>query len=301
MIGIWLMLLPVLAGLGWLAWRQVSQQRRLLRARLQLIAPAAVAAHAEPGPLRRLGDWLADSPLVGSREVGLLRQNLYAAGFAAAEAVDWYIGFKMVLAGLLFALAVLWVQVAAPGALLAALALLGAAVVGLKGPDTLLAQRAGARRDAIDRGLPDALDLLVVCSEAGIGLELGLERVATELRLVHPALAGELAVTVSEMRLLPDRLQGLYNMGDRVRLESVRSIASTLSQTLKYGTPLARALRTLTADFRLARQTRMEERAARLPVLITLPMILFILPATALVVAGPAFLQLIDALGRIGQ
>jgi len=173
--------------------------------------------------------------------------------------------------------------------------------VGLKGPDSLLAQRASARRDAIDRGLPDALDLLVVCSEAGIGLELGLERVATELRQVHPALAGELAVTVSEMRLLSDRLQGLYNMGDRVRLESVRAIASTLSQTLKYGTPLARALRTLTADFRLARQTQMEERAARLPVLITLPMILFILPATALVVAGPAFLQLIDALGKIGQ
>lgn len=301
MIGIWLVLLPVLAGLGWLLWRQVGQQRRRLKARLHLIAPAARAAGSQAGPLRRVGDWLADSPLVGSREIGLLRQNLYAAGFATADAVDWYIGFKMVLAGLLLGVALLWVQVAAPGLLLAALALLGAAVVGLKGPDALLAQRAGARRDAIDRGLPDALDLLVVCSEAGIGLELGLERVAGELRLVHPALAGELAVTVSEMRLLSDRLQGLYNMGDRVRLESVRAIASTLSQTLKYGTPLARALRTLTADFRLARQTRMEERAARLPVLITLPMILFILPATALVVAGPAFLQLIDALGKIGQ
>lgn len=301
MMGILLVLLPVLAGLGWLAWRQFHQERRQLKARLQLITPVAVAAAAEPGPLRRLGDWLADSPLIGSQEVGLLRQNLYAAGFAAPGAVDWYIGFKMVLAGLLLGVAALWVQVAAPGALLATLALLGAAVVGLKGPDSMLAQRAGARRDAIERGLPDALDLLVVCGEAGIGLELGLERVASELRLVHPALAGELAVTVSEMRLLSDRLQGLYNMGDRVRLESVRSIASTLSQTLKYGTPLARALRTLTADFRLARQTRMEERAARLPVLITLPMILFILPATALVVAGPAFLQLIEALGKIGQ
>jgi tight adherence protein C len=299
--GILLLLLPVLAGLGWLAWRPLRQQRRQLKARLQSLAPAAVTAKAQPGPLRRLGDRLADSPLVGSREVGLLRQNLYAAGFAAAGAVDWYIGFKMVMAGLLFGIAALWVQIAQPGALLSALALLGAAVVGLKGPDSLLAQRANARRDAIERGLPDALDLLVVCGEAGIGLELGLERVASEMRQVHPALAGELAVTVSEMRLLSDRLQGLYNMGDRVRLDSVRSIASTLSQTLKYGTPLAKALRTLTADFRLVRQTQMEERAARLPVLITLPMILFILPATALVVAGPAFLQLIDALGKIGQ
>lgn len=299
--GVLLLSLPVLAALGWLLWRQSSQQRRQIRARLQLVSPSGAHATAGVGPLRRVGDRLAGSPLIGSREVGLLRQNLYSAGFPAAGAVDWYIGFKMVLAGLLLGLATLWVQLAQPGMLPGAMALLGAAVAGLKAPDTILGQRAGARRQEIEGGLPDALDLLVVCGEAGIGLELGLERVASELRQVHPALASELAVTVSEMRLLSDRLQGLYNMGDRVRLESVRSIASTLSQTLKYGTPLARALRTLTADFRLARQTRMEERAARLPVLITLPMILFILPATALVVAGPAFLQLIGALGKIGQ
>ncbi|WP_353216710.1 type II secretion system F family protein [Sandarakinorhabdus sp.] len=301
-IGLLAVLLLVLAALGWLAWRQISQERRQLQARLLLVAPArGNLAPSRPGPLRRLGDWLADSPLIGSAEVGLLRQNLYAAGFIGAGAVDWYVGFKVMLAGLLFGLALLWVQLAAPAPLLSLLALLGAAVAGLKGPDFVLGQRAGARRSAIERGLPDALDLLVVCSEAGIGLEQGLERVAVELRLVHPALAGELSVTVSEMRLLSDRLQGLHNMGDRVRLDSVRAIASTLSQTLKYGTPLARALRTLTADFRLASQTRMEERAARLPVLITLPMILFILPATALVVAGPAFLQLIDSLGSIGK
>lgn len=294
-------LLVVLAGLGWLAWQQISLQRRQLKVRLQLLMPAGKAVPQGPGPFRRLGDWLAGSPIVGSREVGLLRQNLYAAGFPGAGAVDWYIGFKMVLAGLLLALALLWVQISEPGLTLGALAVLGASIAGLKGPDALLAQRAASRREAIDRGLPDALDLLVVCGEAGIGLELGLERVAIELKQVHPALANELAVTVSEMRLLSDRLQGLYNMSERVRLETVRTIASTLSQTLKYGTPLSKALRTLTADFRLARQVAMEERAARLPVLITLPMILFILPATALVVAGPAFLQLIDALGRIGK
>jgi tight adherence protein C len=101
------------------------------------------------------------------------------------------------------------------------------------------------------------------------------------------------------MRLLTDRLQGLHNMGERVRLESVKTIASTLAQTLRYGTPLGRALRTLASDFRLIRQTRMEEAAARLPVLITIPMITFILPATTLVVAGPAFLQLIEALGKM--
>ncbi len=234
-----ILLLLVLSGLGWLAWQQISLQRRQLKARLLLLVPAGKVAPTGPGPFRRLGDWLAGSPVVGSREVGLLRQNLYAAGFPAAGAVDWYIGFKMVLAGLLLGLALLWVELSEPGLTLGALAVLGASIAGLKGPDALLAQRAASRREAIDRGLPDALDLLVVCGEAGIGLELGLERVAIELRQVHPALATELSVTVSEMRLLSDRLQGLYNMGDRVRLETVRTIASTLSQTLKYGTPLS--------------------------------------------------------------
>jgi tight adherence protein C len=291
--------LPLLLGLGWLSWRDAMARQARLRARLRLLAPVSTAGSSSPGPFRLIGDWLADSPLVGSREVGLLRQNLYAAGFTRPDAVDWYIGFKMVLAGLLLGLAGLWVQIGQPSATSALLALLGSAVIGLKGPDAVLNQRAASRRAAIDRGLPDALDLLVVCGEAGIGLELALERVANELKGVHPELAAELGVTVSEMRLLADRLQGLTNMGDRVRLESVRTIASTLSQTMRYGTPLGRALRSMTADFRLARQLAMEEAAARLPVIITLPMIMFILPSTALVVAGPAFLQLIDALRRL--
>lgn len=293
--------IPLLLALAGLSLRETMQRRARLRARLARLVPVtAMAAPARPGLLRRIGDFLADSPLIGACEVGLLRQNLYAAGFTQADAVDWYIGFKMAMAALLLGLALLWLQLAQPATTTAAMALLGAAVLGLKGPDVALNRRAASRRDAIDRALPDALDLLVVCGEAGIGLEQALERVAIELRGVHPVLATELGITVSEMRLLSDRMDGLSNMADRVRLESVRAIASTLSQTMRYGTPLGRALRTMTADFRLARQMQMETRAARLPVIITLPMIMFILPSTALVVAGPAFLQLIDALRRIG-
>jgi tight adherence protein C len=281
--------------------RRHSQRRGLLAGRIQLLAPADTAAVVRTSPLRRLGDFLARTPLVGGAEVALLRQNLYAAGLVSPGAVDRFIGFKIVLAGLLLMLALLWVRWSEGPVhpLLAATVVLGAALVGLRGPDIAIGRRAATRREKIDRGLPDALDLMVVCAEAGVGIELGLERVARELKDVHPELAAELAVTVSEMRLLSDRLQGLHNMGVRVQLESVRSIASTLSQTLRYGTPLAKALRTLTSDFRLIRQTRMEERAARLPVLITVPMIVFILPATTLVVAGPAFLQLIDALQKM--
>ena len=291
-------------GLGAL----VLARRRLgsggqLQARLQQTMPARPDETASDSLLRRLGDWLARTPIVGSTEVGVLKQTLYAAGLVGPHAVDRFIGFKICFAVLLVlsALVALQWRQAPASPLMAATLVLGAAVVGLRGPDFVLGRRAAARREAIDRGLADALDLLVVCAEAGIGIELGLERVARELKPVHPELAAELAITVSEMRLLADRLQGLHNMGARVNLESVQSIASTLSQTLRYGTPLGKALRTLTSDFRLVRQTRMEERAARLPVLITVPMITFILPATTLVVAGPAFLQLVGALSEIGR
>lgn len=292
---------PLAGGLLVLLARRRSQAHGALQARVALVALAQAGGDGSESPLRRLGDFLARSPLVGTTEVGKLRQTLYAAGLTGPGSVDRFIGFKILLAGLLIGLGSLWLQWVAndPSALMSATVLLGAAIAGLRGPDFVLGQRASRRREAIDKGLPDALDLLVVCAEAGIGIELGLERVAKEMKDVHPELAAELAITVSEMRMLSDRLQGLHNMGERVQLESVRSIASTLSQTLKYGTPLGKALRTLTSDFRLIRQTRMEERAARLPVLITVPMIVFILPATTLVVAGPAFLQLIDALGKM--
>lgn len=292
---------PLFAAALVVHMRSDGLARAALRARLRALAPAGAVAPGQEGPLRRLGDMLARTPLVGKAEITLLRQNLYAAGMVSPGAVDTFIGLKILLSGLLVMLVLLWLQWSPdpPPAMVGTAIVLGAALVGLRGPDFVVARRAAARRDLIDRGLPDALDLLVVCAEAGVGIELGLERVARELKDVHPELASELAVTVSEMRLLSDRLQGLYNMGERVHLESVRSIASTLSQTLRYGTPLGKALRTLTADFRLIRQTRMEERAARLPVIITVPMIMFILPATTLVVAGPAFLQLIAALQKM--
>ena len=298
----------LLIGAAALMARDYTRERTRVSSRMALIrtgaAPDSVAPVEQADNwIRRIGNKLAGSSIVGATEVSKLKQNLYAAGFFGEAALERFIGIKIALAGILILLALVGPGLAGwePDITISATLVLGAAVVGLRGPDMVLSSRASTRRDMVDRGLPDALDLLVVCAEAGIGLELALERVSIEMRQVHPVLARELAVTVSEMRLLSDRLQALHNMGDRMRLDSVRAIASTLSQTLKYGTPLGKALRTLSTDFRLLRQTRMEERAARLPVLITVPMILFILPATALVVAGPAFIQLMTALTNLSK
>ena len=172
-----------------------------------------------------------------------------------------------------------------------AIGLLGAAIGGLLAPD-LVAKRLRKRYlRELERGLPDALDLMVICSEAGLALEGAVERVAAEIGPANRAVAAEFSVCSSELRILADRRAALMNMAERTRLELLRRLGTTLAQTLQYGTPLTQALRTLSAEMRHDQLVRFEARAAKLPVLLTVPMILCILPTLFLVVAGPAMLQ----------
>jgi tight adherence protein C len=151
---------------------------------------------------------------------------------------------------------------------------------------------------AAERGLPDAIELLVVAIEAGLALEEGLDRIVPELRRGRPALAEELGITAADLKILPSQDMAFAKLAERLDVPSVRSVATTLSQTLHYGTPLAQALRTVAAELRHDGLMRSEERANRLPALMTIPMMLFILPATFLIVAGPAALRLFETFSR---
>jgi tight adherence protein C len=144
--------------------------------------------------------------------------------------------------------------------------------------------------------LPDALDMLVICTEAGLGLELAIDRVGRELGAAHPDVAEELLNTAREMRVNADRRSTLMNMAARAGLPSLRRLAVTLVQTLQYGTPLSQALRTLSSEMRQEALTRFEARAGRLPALLTVPMILFILPCVFMVVGGPAVVHLMQVM-----
>jgi tight adherence protein C len=137
---------------------------------------------------------------------------------------------------------------------------------------------------------------LIICAEAGLALEAGFERVAQETRDGASETANELYITANEMKILSDRRQALVNMGKRTGLESMTRLGSTLAQSLKYGTPLTQALRVLAAELRQTMLTRFEARAARIPVLLTIPMILFILPCIFVVVGGPAAVQVMHAM-----
>ncbi len=169
-------------------------------------------------------------------------------------------------------------------------------VLSYKAPDIYLSNKVKKRSDAIRKGLPDALDLLVICAEAGLTVDAAFHRVARELGRAYPELGDEFALTAIELGFLTERRQAFENLASRVHLEAVKGVVTTMIQTEKYGTPLASALRVLSAEFRNERMMRAEEKAARLPAIMTIPLILFILPTLFVVILGPAACSIKDAL-----
>jgi len=165
--------------------------------------------------------------------------------------------------------------------------------IGGYGPVLFLRNMVNRRQQKLKKQLPDALDLLVICAEAGLSLDSALTRVAREFGPTAPELADELGLTAIELGFLPNRRQALANLIKRADIPSIRGVVNTLIQTERYGTPLAHSLRVLAAEFRDERLMKAEEKAARLPAILTVPMIVFILPALFVVLIGPAIIQVI--------
>lgn len=161
-------------------------------------------------------------------------------------------------------------------------------LLSYKAPDLFVDNKVNKRAAAIRKGLPDALDLLVICAEAGLTVDAAFNRVAKELGKAYPELGDEFSLTAIELSFLTERRQAFENLATRVKLDAVKGVVTTMIQTEKYGTPLASALRVLSAEFRNERMMRAEEKAARLPAIMTVPLILFILPVLFVVILGPA-------------
>ncbi|MET3760419.1 type II secretion system F family protein [Sphingomonas sp. UYEF23] len=168
-------------------------------------------------------------------------------------------------------------------------------VLSYKAPDIYLNNLVTKRSQAIQKGLPDALDLLVICAEAGLTVDAAFNRVARELGRAYPELGDEFTLTAIELGFLSERRQAFENLAQRVKLDAVKGVVTTMIQTEKYGTPLASALRVLSGEFRNERMMRAEEKAARLPAIMTIPLILFILPTLFVVILGPAACSISDA------
>ncbi|MFH5925632.1 type II secretion system F family protein [Roseomonas xinghualingensis] len=255
--------------------------------------PASHALRPLIQALQRLGEVLRRTALFSERDLLGLERAVAAAGFNPHRAVSTFLGIKLVALLLLPVLG--WFAAKLAGGGQGTLLFPAAGVVlGILVPGWVVRALRGPYVTALERGLPDALDLLVVCAESGLGLDSAVERVAREMEFSSPAIAVELALLSQELRMLPDRRDALARLGERTGVESFQRLSATLSQTIRYGTPLSQALRVLAAEMRQERMIRMEERAARLPALLVLPLVLFILPCLFIVLIGPSAIRIIE-------
>jgi tight adherence protein C len=302
--------LPVLAvlllafvGMALLLARALEQQEKV-RARLMRVAnpgaamPESMSKQGSNGALdiiAKLGSALTRSGLLPAATRAEFEQTLAQAGWRGSRGLGLFVGAKILLAvGLPL---IVYVGLGG-GADMQSMTFYTLVVlsfaVGLLLPDFVLKQLRKKHLKECERGLPDALDMMVICAQAGLALENAIERVAVEFAYANKAVSQELAVCASEMRIGSDRRSALQGMGERTGLENMKRFAATLIQTMQFGTPLTHALRVLATEMRTDNLTKFEEKAAKLPVILTFPMILFILPCVFLVVGGPAAIRIVE-------
>jgi tight adherence protein C len=226
---------------------------------------------------------------------GQLGRRLTMAGFHHASAASWYWAAQFGLAVLLFALPLLFLGQASglvPG--------LFGGVVGYMTPGLVLDRRISQRRLRIDNGLPDALDLLIVSLEAGLALDQAILKCSEELFIAHPDLAEELRLVNVETRAGKPRIEAFKNFATRTKVEDVRALVAMLVQTDRFGTSVAKALRTHAEVSRTKRRQRAEERAAKIGVKLVFPLVFCLFPAFYVVTLGPAIIKFVHAFGSGG-
>jgi len=242
--------------------------------------------------IRPLGQLLSSS----TSSLGGLRRKLIQAGYYGESAPLTFTGIKVLVA------------VALPLAMMTVLGQFGisalrvifvvpiAAIVGFVIPSMVLSSKITNRRLEIRNGLPDALDLMVSCVEAGLSLNAALQRVALEIRQAHPDISRELEVTSLEIRAGKPREEALRNLGDRCGVKDLKSLTAMLIQTDKFGTSIARALRVFSDTMRTKRRQRAEEAAAQTTIKLVFPLIFFIFPTIMIVLLGPGVIQVIEVM-----
>jgi tight adherence protein C len=226
--------------------------------------------------------------------------NLIHAGFRSEKALPYFYGLKTLLAiGLPLIVFVVsrWMPNWTMGTL--TFALLSAAFIGVSLPNYVLDKLKESRLKKLRNGFPDALDLLVVCVEAGLGLGAAIDRVARDLEVSHTELAEELRLVNVEMRAGVERPAALKNLADRSGLADIRGLVGLLVQTMRFGTSVADALRVYSDEFRDKRMQKAEEQAAKIGTKLIFPLVTCLFPSFFIVAVGPAVLRMIVVLGAL--
>jgi tight adherence protein C len=242
--------------------------------------------------LKRLGSFAPRSP----KEMGKLQQKLTYAGYRGREALIIFFGIRLGFALVFFA--IFATPILMRPNLLVAFAGLG---FGYLLPGMVLGRLAKKRQHRIRLGLPDALDLLVVSVEAGLGLDQALQRVSAELAFAHPDLCDELRQINFELRAGKARAEALHNLADRTGVDDITSLVAMLVQTDKFGTSVAQSLRVHSETVRTKRRQRAEEAAAKTGVKMVFPLVFCIFPAIWVVTIGPAAIKFVEVLMPMSQ
>jgi tight adherence protein C len=230
------------------------------------------------------------------KEMGRLRRRLARAGYTSMTAVLIYTAATLVTP-IVFAIAAVSLAGIGKGWVLA---LVGAAI-GYLLPGLVLGRLTERRKREIRDGLPDALDLFIVCVEAGCGLDQAIVKASDELGLTYPSLAYELRLITTEIRAGKSRMEAFKNFAARTLVDDVQSLVALLVQTDKFGTSIAQALRTHAETSRTKRRQNAEERAGKIGVKLVFPLVLFLFPALYIVILGPAVISFVRVFGQVGK
>jgi tight adherence protein C len=276
--------------------RQVANERERIRARerAKLKVSQANTSTLKSEPKKVFKDIVDRFNLTKQAGDGSMVNMLRQAGFRGQNPVFAFLAFRMIMPLLMFtaALVYLFVLIELDKPFLVKLTIaVVAAYAGYYAPAIYVKNLISKRQKSIRRAWPDALDLLLICVESGMGIEPAFRKVSEEIGPQSLELAEEISLTTAEMSYLADRRKAYENLGKRTGLEAVRSVVTSLIQSDKYGTPVGVALRVLAQESRDMRMMEAEKKAAGLPPKLTVPMILFFLPVLFAVIITPAALQ----------
>ncbi len=269
---------------------ELSQQQR---ARLQEKEKKSLVSETQVGLMKKVVEAVNLQELLASQE---LKNRLAQGGYRGPAAAIIFTFMRLLMPIVLALLAAFILFVAKtfnPDFYTKLIICIAALPAGYFLPNLILKSQIQARQQAFTMAFPDALDLLVICVEAGLSMEAAFNRVTDELAEAAPILAQEFGLTTAELAYLGDRAKALDNLANRTGLESVKSFTTSLIQSEKYGTPLGTAMRVISQENREARMAKVEEKAAALGAKMTVPMIVFFLPVIFIVVIGPAIIQVI--------
>jgi tight adherence protein C len=283
------MSLLCVVGTGWVLLRNRSSRQRIRRGLETAVRETEETAPNGPLPQRVL-NWIRAS--LGLKDSSKLRDSLRMAGLRA----EWQPGAYQAIRLLLPVLAL------AGSTFVPRFGFFGAGVLVLVAyllPDLWLGAMIRRRREQIRLAIPDTLDLLVICVEAGLGLDQALNRVGSELAIRHPAMSEEIAQINAEQRAGKPRIEAWRSMAQRTKLEDTEAFVAMLWQSERFGTPIVRALATFADSLRTTRRQQAEELAAKSTIKLIFPLVIFIFPAMFVVLIGPAALNIMQNLGGL--